>query len=107
LNTFHAEVVYLPLNVPVRSAGFFVGLGALVHELPSFVVRGAWFAALDEEAINSPEPIQRRMSLAGASFGAQICAFWHVNQSGKCPKCPQNMREQLSKKERCATQATS
>jgi hypothetical protein len=38
----------------------------------------AWFAALDEEAINSPEPIQRRMGVVGALFGAQICAFWLI-----------------------------
>jgi hypothetical protein len=52
-----------------------VALGAFVHELPSFVVRGTWLAALDEEAINSPEPIQRRMGMVGVSFGSQICAF--------------------------------
>jgi hypothetical protein len=78
--------MHLPLNVPGRSAGFFVALGALVHELPSFVVRGAWFVALDEEAINSPEPIQRRIGIVGASFGAQISAFWPIFQSGKCLK---------------------
>jgi hypothetical protein len=81
--------------VPGRSAGFFLALSAFVHELPSLVVRGAWFVALDEEAINSPEPIQRRMSMVGALFGTQICAVGPIFQSGKCPERPQNMRWQL------------
>jgi hypothetical protein len=66
---------HFPLNVPGRSAGFFVALGALVHELPSLVALGTWFAALDEEAINSPEPIQGRMGMAGALFLGWVCTI--------------------------------